>query len=140
MKSLVTRLLSVGMALAAVTAVYAQNKAVTANVPFSFYMGSSLMPQGVYRVSEISSDAVVRIASLHSDAAKAETTLHIVGKKRVEPARLVFHRYGENYFLAQMWTGDGSAGRAFARSPREKELAQSGAAPPLAMIQVFLHR
>ena len=140
MKSRVTRLLSVGMALAAVTAVYAQNKTVTANVPFSFYMGSSLMPQGAYRVSEISNGAVVRIMSMHSVAAKSETTVSVIGKKQVEPARLVFHRYGKDYFLAQVWTGDGSAGLAFARSPREKELAQSGAAPPLAMIQVFLHR
>jgi hypothetical protein len=140
MNSRVTRLLSVGMALAAVTAVYAQNKAVTANVPFSFYMGSSLMPQGAYRVSEISNGAMVRITSVHSDAAKAEATVSVIGKKQVEPARLVFRRYGEDYFLAQVWTGDGSAGQAFDRSPLEKELAQSGAAPPLAMIHIFLHR
>jgi hypothetical protein len=30
--------------------VQAQDKTVTANVPFSFYMGSSAMPQGSYKV------------------------------------------------------------------------------------------
>ena len=69
MKSRVTRLLSVGMALAAVTAVYAQNKIVTADVPFSFYMGSSLMPQGAYRVNEISNGDLVRIMSMQGNAA-----------------------------------------------------------------------
>ena len=139
MKNRVARLLSVGIALAAVAAVHAQDKTVTANVPFSFHMGSSLMPQGAYRVSESSSGVVVRIMAMQSDASKASTTVHVNGKKQIEPARLVFHRYGEDYFLAQIWTGDSSNGQAIALSPREKELAQSGAAP-LAMIQVSLHR
>jgi len=140
MKNRVARLLSVGIALAAVAAVHAQDKTVTANVPFSFYMDSSLMPQGAYRVSTVSNGAAVWIMSTKSDASKAVTTLHLTGKKVDEPARLVFHRYGEEYFLAEVWTGDSSRGGLIARSPREKELAQSGAAPPLAMIQVYLHR
>jgi hypothetical protein len=139
MKNRVARLLSVGIALVAVAAVHAQDKTVKANVPFSFYMGSSLMPQGAYRVSEISNGAVVRIMSMQSKAAKAATTHTVTGKEESEPARLVFHRYGEDYFLAQIWDGHGSTGRALARSPREKELAHSGAAP-LAMIQVSLHQ
>jgi hypothetical protein len=97
------------------------------------------MPQGAYRVSESSSGVVVRIMAMQSDASKASTTVHVNGKKQIEPARLVFHRYGEDYFLAQIWTGDSSNGQAIALSPREKELAQSGAAS-LAMIQVALHR
>ena len=139
MKSRVARILSIGIALAAVAAVHAQDRTVTANVPFRFYMGSSPMPQGAYRVNEISNGAVVWIMSMQSDAIKAATAVNVAGKERIEPAKLVFHRYGEEYFLAEIWTGDGPAGRALARSPREKELAQSGAAP-LAMIQVFMHR
>jgi hypothetical protein len=139
MKNRVARLLSVGIALAAVAVVHAQEKTVKANVPFSFYMGSSLMPQGAYRVSEISNGAVVWIMSMQSKAAQAATTVHVAGKDRIEPAKLVFHRYGEDYFLAEIWTGGVSTGQALARSAREKELAQSGAAP-LAMIQVFLHQ
>jgi hypothetical protein len=139
MKNRVARLLSVGIALAAVAAVHAQDKTVKANVPFSFYMGSSLMPQGAYRVSESSNGAVVWIKSMQSKAAEAATTHTVTGKKESGPAKLVFHRYGEDYFLAEIWTGGVSTGQALARSPREKELAQSGAAP-LAMIQVSLHR
>jgi hypothetical protein len=41
MKSQVTSLLSIGIALVAVAAVQAQERTVTASVPFSFYMGSS---------------------------------------------------------------------------------------------------
>jgi hypothetical protein len=138
MKSRVTRILSIGIALVAVAAVQAQDKTVTAKVPFSFYMGRSAMPQGAYKVDELSHSAVVRIWS--AGGTGSITTHEIEGKKRIEPARLVFHRYGESYFLAEIWTGDTSIGRALAASPREKELAQNGGAPTLAVIRLALHQ
>jgi hypothetical protein len=138
MKSKVTQFLSIGIALAAAAAVHAQDKTVTANVPFSFYMGSSAMPQGAYRVNELAHGTMVIMAS--RDANKAITAHTVVGKKLNEPARLVFHRYGESYFLAEIWTGDTSIGQALAASPREKELAQNGAAPVLAVIRLAIPR
>jgi hypothetical protein len=138
MKSRVTRILSIGIALVAVAAVHAQDKTVTANVPFSFYMGRSAMPQGAYKVEELSHGGMVRMRS--ADSVNAVTTRAIAGKKRIEPARLVFHRYGDSYFLAEIWTGDTSIGQGLAVSPREKELAQNGAAPALAVIRLALHQ
>jgi hypothetical protein len=134
MKSRVTSLLSIGIALAAVATVQAQDKTVTANVPFSFYMGGSAMPQGSYKVDELSHGAAICVRS--KDIAKSVTTHRIAGKKLAEPARLVFHRYGQSYFLAEIWNGDTSAGQALAVSQREKELAQNGAAPTLAVIRL----
>ena len=138
MKSRVTSLLSIGIALVAVAAVQAQDKTVTANVPFSFYMGSSAMPQGSYIVDELSHGAVVCMRS--KDTTKSVTAHTIIGKKQVEPARLVFHRYGESYFLAEIWPGDGSVGRSLGASQREKELGKNGAAPTVAVIRLALHR
>jgi hypothetical protein len=138
MKSRVTRILSIGIALAAVAAVHAQDKTVMANVPFHFYMGSSSMPQGSYRVSEFGHGVVVSMQS--ADAVKSATTHDVIGKKQVEPARLVFHRYGDAYFLAEIWTGDNSNGFALATSAREKELARGGTAPVLAEIRLALPR
>lgn len=138
MKNRVTRILSIGIALAAVAAVHAQDKTVTANVPFSFYMGSSAMPQGAYKVAELAHGWVVNLRS--ADATKSVTTNEVIGKKEPEPARLVFHRYGDAYFLAEIWTGDAPIGQALAVSPREKELTQNGAAPTLAVIRLALPR
>jgi hypothetical protein len=138
MKSRVTSLLSIGIALVAVAAVQAQDKTVTANVPFSFYMGSSTMPQGAYKVDELSRGAAVCLRS--TAATKVATTHAISGKKQVEPARLVFHRYGESYFLAEIWTGDRSIGKALAASPREKELSRKGAASTLAVVRLALQQ
>jgi len=139
MKNRVARILSIGIALVAVAAVHAQDRVMTANVPFMFYAGSTLMPQGAYRVDEMPT-GVAWIASKDHDVNKAFTTFNVVGKKRDEPARLVFHRYGEDYFLAEIWPGGVPTGRALVRSHREKELAHSGAAPTLAVVLVALHR
>jgi hypothetical protein len=138
MKSRVTSLLSIGIALVAVAAVQAQDKTVTANVPFSFYMGSSAMAQGSYSVDEFSHGTVVCMRS--KDTTKSVTTHGIIGKKQAESARLVFHRYGQSYFLAEIWSGDTSVGQALAVSQREKELARNGAAPTLAVIRLALHQ
>ena len=65
--------------------------------------------------------------------------MNLVGKERTEPV-LVFHRVGQEYFLAEIWAGNRLTGRALPRSPLEKELAQSAAAPSLAVVRVALHR
>jgi hypothetical protein len=136
MKRLVNRILTVGIALAGVVAVHAQDKTVTANVPFSFYVGASAMPQGAYRVDGLLNGGVVCIRSKETEATKAITTMSVIGKAVDEPARLVFHRYGDVYFLSQIWTGAGPKGMAITRSKREKELARSGLAPVLAEIRL----
>jgi hypothetical protein len=134
------RVLSIGIALAAVAAVYAQGTAVTADVPFNFYVGSKLMPADAYRINQTSNHGIAWLVSAHTAANQGVTTFNVAGSQQVEPARLVFHRYGEEYFLSEIWSGDGSIGRAVARSPREKELSQDAAAPRLSMIRIALHR
>jgi hypothetical protein len=134
----VSRVLTVGIALAAAVAVHAQDKAVTATVPFNFYVGSTAMPQGDYRLTNISNGAVLSISSAQNEVRKAITTIHVVGKSLNEPPRLVFVRYGDVYFLHQVWTGSTSIGQALTRSQREKELARDNGAPTVAVIRLAL--
>jgi hypothetical protein len=136
MKNLIARILVIGTALVGAVAVNAADRAITANVPFNFYVGSTVMPQGAYRVSEVSNAGVVALKTMH--AAKAITTFNLTGKSLNEPPRLVFRCYGDTYFLAEIWAGDGSIGHALRRSAQEKELAQSGSAPTLAAIRLAL--
>jgi hypothetical protein len=39
-----------------------------------------------------------------------------------EEAKLVFHKYGEQYFLSQVWEAGESAGRALIKSKSERAL------------------
>ncbi len=136
MKSRVTRILSIGIALAAAAAVQAQTSLVTANVPFNFYMGSSAMAQGSYWVGECSHGPVVCMKS--ADGAKAALSHSIEAKTPNDAAKLVFRRYGDTYFLAEIWTGGSATGLALSPSAREREIARNGAAPTLAVIRLAL--
>ena len=127
MKNLVTRILTAGIVMAGVVALHAQDKAVIANVPFSFYLNNKVMAKGVYRVSENSGGRVISLKT--SGAIQSITVTNLAGKSLVEAPRLVFHRYGDTYFLAQVWTGHNSMGSAIVRSSHEKELCASAAAP-----------
>jgi hypothetical protein len=137
MKSLVSRILVAGFALAGLVAVEAQSRMITANVPFSFYMGSSAMPQGVYQVNELALGKVVALRN--QMGGKSIAVWQTTGKARDEAPRLVFHRYGETYFLSEIWDGNGDIGLQLARSAREKELASNGAAPVLAVVRLAIH-
>jgi hypothetical protein len=53
------------------------------------------------------------IESMHVQASQAAGTPH---------AKLVFHKYGDQYFLAEIWNGQSNIGIAFPESKREKEL------------------
>ena len=140
MKTRVTGIVGIGIALVTAAAIHAQDTAIKADVPFMFYVGQTLMPQGAYTVNESANGAVAWIRAMDADATKTVITLSVVGKRRDEPAKLVFHRYGEDYFLAEIWTGHAPTGQALVPSPREKELAHSGAGPTMAVIRVALHR
>ena len=139
MKNRVARVVAVAIALTAVAAVHAQTKVMTADVPFSFHVGSTVMPQGRYSVSETPDGVGAWIEPMQKQAAKPVTTINVVGKERTEPV-LVFHRVGQEYFLAEIWAGDGPTGQSLPHSRLEKELAQSGAGASLAMVRVALHR
>ncbi len=139
MKKLAARILSIGIVLVGVAAVQAQSNGVTADVPFNFHVGSSVMPQGPYWVDQLSHGAALRLSSTQSGADKSIVTISLNGKSWNEPARLVFHRYGEEYFLAEVWMGGSARGQALTVSPAEKELARSGMPRTIAMVKIALH-
>ncbi len=98
-----------------------------ANVPFAFRIGSATLPAGTYEVSSAGTAAV----ALHNKnaAASAMSTVRSASP-RTSGAKLVFHRIGGEYFLAEIWRNAGSPGMVIPRSKREmnleKELLASG--------------
>jgi hypothetical protein len=141
MKNVVARILSVGIAMIGIAALHAQDRTVTANIPFAFYAGSTAMPEGAYRVEALSGGGVMYLRATEKgvSASKAITswTMNASSKDDGKPPRLVFHRYGDVYFLSQIWTGNGSLGHGVAVTQREKELERNGV--ELSVIRIVLH-
>jgi hypothetical protein len=116
------------MALALAINATAQNKA-QANIPFSFIVGSKVLPAASYDVSQVGMTAIAIRPSQGGEGIMA--LYNSAGHKQLATAKLVFHKYGDRYFLSQVWDSSG-AGMQLRESKLEKEqelAAKNGSAP-----------
>jgi hypothetical protein len=117
-------------------------KTADANVKFDFQIGDRLYPAGNYRIESISrqSDNILRIRSL-GDANKNQiivATLLNAGKGQA--ARLVFQKYGENYFLSNIFLDTEQWGYSIRPSRRQRESTKDLRLASLKTIEVPLAR
>src|SRR5438093_8352086 len=84
------------------------------DIPFAFNVGNTSLPAGEYRIHVVnpSSDrSVLQIASLDGRSTMMVQTTDIEGWSTSKP-KLTFRRYGDQYFLAQVWMAAESTGLA----------------------------
>ena len=109
--------------------VMAQNREATAEIPFSFTVCSQQLPAGKYRVQPITSATtnLLLVRSEDNRSAEIACTHDIRGNKPVSTGKLVFNRYGNQYFLAELWFPGEITGHEIYKSDTEeaviKELA-----------------
>jgi hypothetical protein len=108
----------------AVTRVHAQTpRKVVADVPFEFSVGYKTMPAGGYIVETLASAGnalLIQNADAKSSALRGSEAT--VPMKDRHHARLVFRRYGERYFLAEVWSGLDVSGRQLVKSQEERAI------------------
>ncbi len=127
MKSNLLRIATL-LAVVGVLAASAQSlgQVITTNVPFAFRAGDQSLPAGKYTlVSNLVNGTVL----IRADEGKDQMfilTNACGGSKASENAKLVFHRYGDQYFLSQVWHPGYSQGRELPRSSAEREMARAG--------------
>ena len=125
LKGFTMLMLLVGIALAtAVVSANAQsNQKVVADIPFEFVAGNQTMSAGKYafaRESAPENGLVVRKDEMKISALLM--TSKIEPKSGETNARLIFHRYGERYFLVEVWSGANETGRQLAKSRQERAI------------------
>ena len=107
--------------LAALPAAAKSVDGMKAQIPFDFYVGERLVRAGAYTVRSLSDDE--QTLRIGGDRDSAATTTNS-GRERgggEGRARLVFHKYGDQYFLTAVWGSD-SSGRTLSESKRERNL------------------
>jgi len=115
--------------LALATAVVSANgqstaNKVVANVPFEFSVGYKALPAGSYSVqSVVSAGDGLLIQSTDGKMSALRLSEATQPIKEKSQARLVFHRYGERYFLAEVWNGVDNTGRQLTKSQEERAIA-----------------
>lgn len=116
------------IALSLVTAVVSNGQStqrVYANVPFNFVAGNKELPAGRYNVAPMTSDGqAVRISGTESSLSVIRLTSTINKTKPSDRTKLVFHRYGNSYFLSEVWCQGNTSGRQFSESSAEKAAAR----------------
>lgn len=113
-------LLTMAMVTAVATANGQSQHNLNARIPFEFIVGDKTLAAGQYEVNAVgitqealairgreSNDNVIRLTMTREPNAS-------------KPARLVFHRYGNTYFLSEVWEGGDRVGRQLKESAQEK--------------------
>jgi len=107
-KNLTMLTLVVGLALAA-TVVSANGQSrdtlAIADIPFDFIVADKTLPSGKYSVTATTSNGVI-IRSRDGKSAAIRLSNLVPDESEKRTAKMVFHRYGEQYFLAEVWSGD----------------------------------
>jgi hypothetical protein len=121
---------TVGAALLATVAMYGQNsQRLIVNVPFGFAAGSTMLPAGEYKVDLRIAPGTVALHSVEQKKAALVVTQAAQTAHERGPAKLVFKRYGDQYFLSQIWSAFTGYGRQIPPTKREMEMARNATEP-----------
>ena len=101
-----------------------------AHVPFSFRAGGGTLPAGDYSIIEtgMTSEAVLLRVGLRGVELIMPNTTD--SRNDFSTPKLVFHRYGDEYFLAEIWTRADDSVRKLKVNPRERQLAKAAGLTP----------
>jgi hypothetical protein len=111
----------------------AQSITLRAEIPFDFAVGNKWLPAGEYLVNTSTPGVMLIQSKDASSSAFAMTTAVNTGKPS-DVSKLVFNRYGEQYFLSKIWIRSSDTGRALSKSRFEREVAAQSKVQPAAIV------
>ena len=110
------------LALAFISTASAQSMRV--HVPFGFHAGDQALPAGTYNVSLNQATQGVRLRTLDGKANCFLIVKASGGAAIPDSGSLVFHRYGNSYFLAKVKPAGVAGGAELFTSRAERESAK----------------
>ena|ERR1051326_9058444 len=118
-------LLSLSVMLAVVSVYANPTGSIKANIPFDFSVGDKTLPAGAYTVAASTTPDVLLIRREDCRAAAMVVALRMPTEQGEDQTKLIFHRYGDQYFLAQVWSTGDSGVRELPKSRTEREMIKS---------------
>jgi hypothetical protein len=108
----------------AASACFGQTKRgdVITNIPFPFVVANRTLPPGRYIVTPLG-ETNLRIYVAKNQGVIVQTH-SVQGKASEGVTRVVFHRYGDSYFLSEVWVAANGTGSQVFPSQAEKESAK----------------
>ena len=109
-------------------------------IPFDFAISGKTLPAGEYIVRRVSSDSPQWLSITSANARTRQTVLthKIRSGTHESESKLVFRRYGDQYFLSQIWEAGDSDGHELLTSQEEAGLqrlmAKNTAKPEMVVV------
>jgi hypothetical protein len=101
---------------------------MTAQIPFKFTVANTTLPAGKYIIKRVD-DNDPQALELHSADGRATVVfLTESAQSKGTPAKseLVFNKYGNRYFLGEIWSQGDSTGNQVEKSRAERRLENNG--------------
>ncbi len=99
---------------------FAQSNEVRANVPFDFTVGNELLPSGTYTIRPESTDPNVIVIRSYDKPIVVLSLAHQDGNTSADGGKLLFHKYGGQYFLSEILCPRAGMNVELPTSKREK--------------------
>ncbi len=108
-------------------AAQAQITQLKVTIPFEFTAGNVQLPAGEYEVTSAGSwgGPTLLVRNVNSNGGSFVVSFSCRSMKPTADAKLVFHRYGQQYFLAEVWNRNSSFGNQIRVNSRQTQLARN---------------
>jgi hypothetical protein len=101
----------------------AQAADLQTTIPFEFRIGNQSYAPGRYSVSEQTTAGILYFKEVKSGHSLMVVTGRVQRGPEGGPGMLTFRRYGDSFYLSQVWAPGAQVGREVIKSKRETELA-----------------
>jgi hypothetical protein len=122
-------LLSLAMSLALLMSAVAQAQTtdLKITVPFEFTAGNVQLPAGEYEVKAVGpwGGPTLSVHNVNSNVGTLVLSTSSRSQKPAADAKLVFYRYGQQYFLAEVWNRNSDFGNQIQIHSRQTEMARN---------------
>ena len=113
------------MILVSAASAFAQTAPLRANIPFAFTAGEQVLPAGVYRVVIDSQFRRLDVRSINAISGVVLSANKQFRGHSPDTATLIFHKYGNTYFLKQVWPAGRNDGYGLPATSAEREMARN---------------
>jgi hypothetical protein len=114
------------LAGASVNAQRLSDDTIGVNIPFDFTVGETRFPAGKYTLRRIALPSSYDRLVIQSADGRGDSHTGVTRPNRTSQApkqsKLVFNRYGDQYFLSQVWIAGSDTGRDLFPSRNERNL------------------
>jgi len=99
------------------------------NIPFQFHVGNTKLPAGEYRIQVLDNSdlKVMEISSTDGSTSALFEVQQAQANSTPTRSELVFNKYGNRYFLAELFEEGSSSGSEVLKSRYEKRVSQKAA-------------